>query len=131
MPPLAGFRIIEVGDESVVFAGRLLADLGAEVVRVEPPKGGRLRALGPFIDDAAAVENGFKHQAFNAGKRSVVADLETDAGRSSFLELLASADGLVDSGHCQFPAAPDLDDGRIRSVNPRLTRVTISPFASE
>ena len=128
MPPLSGFRIIEVGDESGVFAGRLLADLGAEVVRVESPNGGRLRELGPFIHDAAAVENGFKHQAFNAGKRSVVADLETEAGRACFLELLASADGLIHSGHREFLATSDLDDRRIRSANPRLTRVTISPF---
>ena len=128
MPPLSGLRIIEVGDESGVFAGRLLADLGAEVVRIESPNGGRLRELGPFLDDTAGVERGFKHQSFNAGKRSVVADLETDTGRSTFLRLIASADGLIDSGHPEFLTAFGLDDGRIKSANLGLVRVTVSPF---
>ncbi|MEO6398027.1 MAG: CoA transferase [Tepidiformaceae bacterium] len=128
MAPLSGFRIIEVGDESGVFGGRLLADLGAEVVRVEPPDGGPLRGLGPFVDDIAGVERGLKHQAFNAGKRSVVLDLETEVGRTSFLELVASAEGLIDSGRAGFLANIDLDDRRILSANPGLTRVTISPF---
>ena len=128
MPPLSGFRIIEVAGQPGVFAGRLLADLGAEVVRIEPPDGGRLRSLGPFLDDQPGVEAGFQHQAFNAGKRSVVVDLETSTGRSAFLELLATADGLIDSGRPELPTTPDLDGRRIRSANPRLIRVTISPF---
>ncbi len=128
MPPLSGFRIVEIGDESGVFAGRLLADLGAEVIRVEPPGGDSVRKTAPFLDDVPGVERAFKHLAFNAGKHSVVLDLATKAGRDDFLTLLATAHGLIDSGPAGFLAAVGISDDEITAANPGLVRVSVTPF---
>ena len=80
---LAGVVVVDAS-EGVAggYASRLLADLGAEVVKVEPPAGDRLRALGPFPGDRPDLEAGGLHLALNAGKRSLVLDLESREGRS-------------------------------------------------
>lgn len=97
--PLAGVTVVDA-TEGVAggYAGRLLVDLGARVVKIEPPGGDALRALGPFRDDAARdLEAGGLHLALNAGKESVVVDLETAAGRRRLRGLLAGADVFLES----------------------------------
>ena len=75
--PLDGVRVLEIGDESVEYCGRLLAGLGADVVRLEPPEGSPSRRAGPFLDDEPGPDRSLAFWADNVGKRSVVA---TDAG---------------------------------------------------
>ncbi|MBA4180691.1 MAG: hypothetical protein C0506_08905 [Anaerolinea sp.] len=127
MAPLSGYRIIETGDESGIFAGRLLADLGAEVVRVEPPGGG-LRTLAPFLDDVPGPERGYRHLAYNAGKRSAVLDLDERRGRQAFLRLVAGADGLIDSGPAGWLLGVGVKDVDLTTANPSLVRASITPF---
>ncbi len=73
--PLAGVRVVELSHEHVAFAGKLLADLGAEVTVVEPPGGSAQRAFGPFLDDEPGPERSLWWWHYNTSKRSVVADL--------------------------------------------------------
>ena len=75
--PLAGLRVVELSHEHVAFAGKLLADLGADVTVVEPPGGSAQRTYGPFLDDEPGPERSLWWWHYNTSKRSVVADLTT------------------------------------------------------
>ena len=118
--PFHKVRVIDLTDESAVFAGRLLADLGADVVRVEPPDGGRLRRLAPFLGDVPGPEHSLQHLYHNAGKRSVVLDRNTAEGQEDFRRLVASADILFET--------EALADRPLRELNPGLIHVTVTPF---
>ena len=123
--PLSGFRVVDLADERGEWIGRLLADLGADVVRVEPPGGARSRALPPRHGEAGLY---FAYR--NAGKRSVVLDIESEADRNRLHELLASADVMVES------FAPGRLDGlglgadALAERHPHLVVTSFSDFGS-
>lgn len=125
---LAGIRVLELADRSAALAGRVLADLGAEVILVEPPGGVSVRHEAPFLAGEAGVERGFAHLYLNTNKRSVVLDLEADADRARFLALVASADVLLET---QPPGRLDglgLDHATLRAANARLVQCSVTPF---
>ena len=113
-------RVVDLTDESAAFGTRLLADLGADVIRVEPPDGARVRHLAPYLDQTPGVERALPHLYLDAGKSSVVIDRSTDQGRRYFEQLLASADALVETER--------LDDDGLQAINPHLVHVTVTPF---
>jgi len=128
--PLAGIRVIEVADESAAYGTRLLADLGAEVLMVEPPEGASTRRLAPFVDGRDDGAHGYEHLQLNANKRSIRLDLGSAEGQCRFLDLLATADVLVDAGPADvLPAA--LGDTALRGVRPDLVRVSVRPYGLE
>src|SRR5689334_995603 len=94
---LAGVRVVEVGDESGAYAGLLLAGLGTDVVKIEPPVGCPTRQIGPFVDDVEHPERSLFFWNYNRGKRSVVLDLDSEGGASAASELIVGADVLLDS----------------------------------
>ena len=73
---LSSYRILDVSDERSNLTGLLLAQLGAEVIAIEPPQGNNSRHLGPFVDDVEDVEKSLTHWAWNRGKKSVVGGVE-------------------------------------------------------
>src|SRR5215467_301760 len=77
---LAGLRVIEIADERAEYTGLLLAGLGAEVVKIEPPEGNATRRIGPFLDDQPDLECSLFFWNYNRNKKSVVLDLLTRAG---------------------------------------------------
>ena len=119
--PLAGLRVVEQAGWAGAFAGRLLADGGADVVRVAPAKGDALESEPPFFG-----ESGVSIQAawYNAGKRVVALDLASDAGR----ELLAEADLLIEDW--RGDEAP-LDAETLREAFPKLVRLSVTPMGQE
>ena len=96
MKSLGGLRVVDMADEKGELCGRVMADMGAEVIRVEPPGGAPSRGLPPFTDDG---ETSLYFAFRNAGKRSAVIDLETEAGRERLHALLGDADVLIESTH--------------------------------
>ncbi|MEQ8860724.1 MAG: CoA transferase [Pseudomonadales bacterium] len=118
--PLQGIRILELCDESAVFGGRILADLGAEVILVEAPGGSRARRRAPFLDAAPGPEHSYQHLYHNANKRSVVIDRASASGREAFRRLLASADAVLETER--------LEHKDLSAVNPQLIHVTVTPF---
>ena len=125
--PLSGRRVLEVGDESGMYCGKLLADLGADVVRVERPGGDRARMLPP-------VRRGLSlpFVYLNTNKRFVEWDLEAPAGREAFIELAAGVDIILDAFAPGVLASQGLDYETLRSLiesrNPRFVMTSITGF---
>ena len=93
--PLADMVVLDLSDEATVFAGKLLADLGATVVRVEDVRGDGVRWRPPFLRGKRGVERSLAHLLFNAGKKSVALDVEADDARTVVLRLAAGADVVL------------------------------------
>lgn len=117
-------RVLDLTDDRGHLAGLLLAQMGADVVLVEPPGGHRTRHRGPYVDDVTDPERSLEFLAYNRGKRSVVVDPTTAAGVDELNELVASADIVITSG------AFDVDLARWRTANPTLITAAISPFGT-
>ncbi len=126
---LAGLRVVEHGEPvSAPFAGKLLADLGAEVILVEPPEGARARAMGPFPGDAPHAERSAEHLYLNANKLGVTLDLDSPTGRRILLDLLRDADVFIEQAPPGVMERRDLTHGVLARVNPRLIVTSIRPF---
>ncbi len=121
---LEGLRVVELCDELGMFAGKLLADMGADVVKVEPPEGDPTRGHPPFVDDEPGPERSLYFWHYNTSKSGVTLDPEREADRERLRALIDRADILLQSGE----AGADLDYERLRETNAGLIMVTISPF---
>src|SRR3984957_12447879 len=86
---LSGLTVIEYADETAEYCGLLLAGLGAEVIKIEPPEGAATRLIAPFRDEKVDKEQSLYFWAYNRGKRSVVLDLDSGEGKGTLLRLLA------------------------------------------
>lgn len=125
--PLAGRRVLDYGQYVAgPFATMLLADLGADVVKVEPPAGDQWRRYDPFAEN----ESRYFH-ALNRGKRSVALDLKSEAGRRASHELIAGADGLVHNCLPERARRFGLDADSVRATNPRCVVVCVAAFGSD
>src|SRR2546423_5980166 len=94
--PLAGLTVVELSHEACAWAGKLLAELGADTVVVEPPGGSVQRSYGPWLDDIPGPERSLYWWHYNTSKQSVVLDLDETSDRGRFLELVAGADVLLE-----------------------------------
>jgi crotonobetainyl-CoA:carnitine CoA-transferase CaiB-like acyl-CoA transferase len=113
--PLTGLRVVEVASEAAAFAGKLLADLGAEVVLVEPPGGHHTRRFEPFADDEPGLERSLWFWHYNTSKKGVVLTLDDPR----FAALVDTADVVLE--------ADLVDDAPHRARNPRLIWVSVTP----
>jgi crotonobetainyl-CoA:carnitine CoA-transferase CaiB-like acyl-CoA transferase len=127
-PPLAGIKVVELARILAgPWAGQVLADLGAEVVKVESPEGDDTRRWGPpFVGDDAAY-----FHATNRGKRSVVANFTTHAGRERVLDLVRDADVLIENFKLGGLAKYGLDYETLHQLNPRLVYCSITGFGQD
>jgi crotonobetainyl-CoA:carnitine CoA-transferase CaiB-like acyl-CoA transferase len=89
---LTGLRAIELADEQAEYCGLVLAGLGAEVIKVEPPGGSPTRRIGPFYEDREDPERSLFFWQYNRGKRSIMLDLRQSADRHQFRSLDATAE---------------------------------------
>ena len=126
---LTGIRVLDLTTNYAAYAGRLLADLGADVVRVEPPEGSPVRSLAPCQTGPAGAPLSFAHAFLDAGKRSVTVDLMTSAGRELLAELAASSDAMIETPSAG--ATDHIDFELVRQRNPGLVLVSISAFGRD
>lgn len=132
--PLEGLRVIDLAGESGVFAGRMLAELGADVIRVEPPGGDGIRRRPPFLDGPALSESAresLHHLHFNAGKRGVTLDGHTPRGIEVLGRLAAVADIWLETEAPGVMDALGLGYAALAEVNPALVYASLTPFGSE
>jgi len=122
-------KIIEHGQGiSAAFATKLLADLGADVIKVEPPDGDLTRRRGPFPDNRPDPEKSGLFTYLNVNKRGVTADLTGPGGRELFTRLLQDADILIHNVAPAFRAGRDLESMALSAQYPRLVIAAISIF---
>jgi crotonobetainyl-CoA:carnitine CoA-transferase CaiB-like acyl-CoA transferase len=125
---LAGIRVLELADRSAALGGRVLADLGAEVILVEPAGGTPVRHEAPFLNGEAGAERAFAHLYLNTNKRSIIVDLDDPGDRTRFLDLVATADVLLESQPPGRLDDLDLAHAALRAANPRLVQCSVTPF---
>jgi crotonobetainyl-CoA:carnitine CoA-transferase CaiB-like acyl-CoA transferase len=110
------------------FCTMLLADQGADVIKIESPTGDDTRTLGPYMADDERRDFGGYFQSINRNKRGIVLDLKSPDGRAAFLKLIATADVLVENYRVGVMERLGLSYERLREVNPRLVYACISGF---
>jgi crotonobetainyl-CoA:carnitine CoA-transferase CaiB-like acyl-CoA transferase len=125
---LSPYRVLDLTDERGLLCGRMLADLGADVLQIEPPAGSSARRIGPFYRDEPGAERSLYWWAYAANKRSITLDLASADGRALFERLAASAHFVIESGRPGELAALGLGYGRLAAINPALVLVSITPF---
>lgn len=131
MTALEGLRVVELSNERGALAGKLLADMGAEVVVVEPPGGDRARRYEPFLRDEPDPEGSLYWWHYNTSKLGVSLDLDAEDDRGRFRGLVEAADVLIE---CEAPgrlASLGLDYPDLREAAPRLVHVSITPFGRD
>jgi crotonobetainyl-CoA:carnitine CoA-transferase CaiB-like acyl-CoA transferase len=122
--PLSGVRIVECSMLGPAAITTALADLGADVLKVEPPQGDYVREMTwPIVEGTSLL-----HLHINRGKRSVVLDLRVDSGRAVFLDLVREADAVVEAMRPGGLERRGLGYSRLREVNPRIVFITISGY---
>ncbi len=128
MTALNGMRVIELAHERVAFAGKLLADMGADVILVEPPGGAAERHHPPFLNDAPGPDRSLWWWHYHTSKRSVEIDLGAPAGRERLLALIDQADVLIEAEPTRRLADLGLDWPDLATRRPTLIHAALTPF---
>lgn len=134
--PLAGIRVLDLTTERAELAGRMLADLGADVLKIEPPEGARARQLAPFDERPGAPRDGDHPRslywaAVGTGKRSLILDLDVIEDVRSAAALAFEADVVLESFEPSFLENRGLGYDVLSIPNPRLIYVSVTPFGGE
>ncbi len=126
---LAGVKVVDLTHHIAgPYATKLLADFGADVLKVERPGGDPARRLPPFFHDEPDAEKSLPFLYLNTNKRSVTLNLKAETGRGILLDLLADADALVENFAPGVMASLGLDEDALRAHNPRLVVASVSNF---
>lgn len=128
---LSPYTVLDLSDDRGEMASMILGDLGANVVKVEPPYGSSSRRMGPFLEDAPEPENSLQFFAFNRNKRGVTLDVTTKAGRAALLRLAEKADFVIESAGPGEMAKLGLGFDAFEKANPSIIYVAISAFGQD
>jgi benzylsuccinate CoA-transferase BbsE subunit len=126
--PFAGLRVLELADHTGQFCGKLFGDLGADVIKIEPPGGEPCRRIGPFLDDVPHPERSLSFWFYNTSKRSITLDLQTADGSALFARLADAADVVLETFRPGFLASLGLDYRALSQRNLRLVMCSLTPF---
>ncbi len=125
---LSGIRILDVTGEPGFLAGKILAELGADVIKVEPPGGDAWGRRGPYLGDVEDPERSLRWLALNTSKRGITLDLDLGRGQELFRALAAGADVVLESFAPGHLAGRGVGWEALRAGNPRLIYCAITPF---
>jgi crotonobetainyl-CoA:carnitine CoA-transferase CaiB-like acyl-CoA transferase len=128
---LRGVRVIELADEVGEYCGKVLAGLGADVIKIEPLAGERTRQYGPFYQNVPHPNRSLYFWHYNFGKRSAVLDLDSESGRAQLDLLLRSADVLLETRPKDYLAERGVSLDDITAANPGLVHARITPFGDD
>lgn len=128
--PLSDLKVVELARGiSGPYCAKMLADMGAEVIKAEEPgSGDELRNQGPFPEDIPHPERSGEFLYLNANKLGITLNLRTSTGREIFKELLSRADAFVSSHSVKMLTALGLDYPSVKQINPKMVMTTITPF---
>ncbi len=125
---LDGVRVLDLAGPMGVYCGKLLADLGADVIKVEKPGGDAMRSRGPFYHDQAHPEKSLYFFLFNTNKRGVTLDMESADGKAVFRRLAEGADILLETYPPGYMDGLGLGYDDLAAVNPGLIMTSVTPF---
>lgn len=128
---LSPYRVLDLTDERGQLCGKILGDLGADVIKVEPPRGDNARKAGPYLNSSPYPGESLFWLAFNNNKRGVTLNLETRDGREIFRKMLEKAHFLIESFTPGYLNKLGLGYPELRKVNPNLVYTSITPFGSD
>jgi crotonobetainyl-CoA:carnitine CoA-transferase CaiB-like acyl-CoA transferase len=126
--PLSGVRVLDLADVAGAMCAKLLCDLGAETILVEPPEGSAMRKVEPFLKEAPDSDRSLFFWHHNAGKRGLRLDLSSAAGRDQLRHWIAGCDILVESFPAGHLAAQGLGYDALATTHPGLIQISITPF---
>ena len=125
---LGPFRVLDLTDEKGMMCGWILASLGAEVIKVEPPCGDKARNIPPFFKDQAHPEKSLFYFAYNANKKSITLNIETADGRAILKKLVKVSDFIIESFEPGYMDKLGIGYKDLSAINPRIVMTAISPF---
>jgi len=125
---LSPYRVLDLTDEKGLLCGKLLGDLGADVIKIEPPGGDPARNIGPFYHDEVDPEKSLFWWAFNTSKRGITLDIEKADGQETFKKLVKTADFVIESFSPGYMDRLGLGYSALEKINPGIILVSITPF---
>ncbi len=128
---LGPYRVLDLTDGRGLLCGRILADLGADVVQVEPPGGSIARSVGPFYKDRVHPERSLYWWAYATNKRGIILNMESVAGRRLLRRLVEGAHFLIESFDPGYLDGLGLGYGDLAAIKPGLVMVSITPFGQD
>jgi crotonobetainyl-CoA:carnitine CoA-transferase CaiB-like acyl-CoA transferase len=128
---LSGFRVLDLSSSMAAFCGKLLRDLGMEVIKVEPPGGDGIRSEPPFAKGHADREGSLRHAYLNAGKRGVTLDFTVERGRQLLLDLISRSDIVLESFDPGYLSGHKLDYDVLLQRRPKLILASLTGFGQE
>jgi Predicted acyl-CoA transferases/carnitine dehydratase len=131
MGSLSDIRVLEFASPYGAYAGKMFADLGADVIHIEPPEGDPTRFVWPFYKDKRDREGSLKYLYHNTSKRGLVLDITKPEGQEVFLRLVKTADIVIESFNPGFMESLGLGYESLKKVNPKIVYVSITPFGRE
>jgi crotonobetainyl-CoA:carnitine CoA-transferase CaiB-like acyl-CoA transferase len=126
--PLSPYRVLDLTRERGQLCGRIFTDLGADVIKVEPPGGDGARKTGPYFKDEADPEKSLFWLAYNAGKKSITLDIDNPKGREILKRLVKDADFLIESFDPGYMDELGMGYAVLEKLNPGLIMASITPF---
>jgi len=125
---LSPYRVLDLADEKGLLCGKLLGDLGADVIKIERPGGDPARNQGPFYHDEVDPERSLFWFAFNTSKRGITLDIETADGQEIFKRLVKGADFVIESFDPGYLDKLGLGYTALEKINPHLIMISVTPF---
>lgn len=101
--PLNGIRVLDLTEDRGLYAAKLLADFGCDVIKIEKPEGSKARQTGPFKNDVPGLENSLYFLNFNTNKRGITLKVDSPAGQDIFKQLVRRSDVVIEA-----PAPPEV-----------------------
>ena len=123
-----GLRVLELADEKGQWCGKLMADMGADVIKIEPPNGEAARSVGPFYQDIPNRERSLYFWHYNTSKRGITLDLEAEDGRRLFRQMAEKADVILETFRPGYMASLGLGYEDLKKSNPGLIMCSLTPF---
>ena len=129
---LFGLKVLDLTEDIAgSFCTRLLADYGADVLKIEPPQGSAMRRMGPFFQDDPHPEKSLFFLAMNLNKKGATLNLESSEGQEIFKELVSRVDVVVESYRPGYLSSLGLGYQDLERINPSLVMTSITPFGQE
>lgn len=125
---LSSYRVIDLTDEKGFLCGKVLGDLGADVIKIERPGGDLSRNIGPFYNQISDGQKSLYWFAYNSNKRGITLNIETKEGENIFKRLVAGAHFVIESFPSGYMDSLGLGYPQLQVLNPGVVMVSITPF---